>query len=175
MSGYTRSDGTVHSEKRVSVKNPSANSRDLPVRVLSVVHIFIPASGRLSEMVTGWPGCTCQWLLPPPPPDSRQSEKGTRCRTSGTVLAFKTAPEEVSHHSETWNITILRSYGELGLELPTQVESKIERKSEQNSVHDLLLISALQSLVNTEAGHAPEGQSSMRGYRRSTAIYYRFE
>ena len=55
---------------------------------------------------------------------------------------------------------IQRSYGELGLELPTQVESKIERKSEQNSVHDLLVISALQRLENTEAGHSPAGQSS---------------
>ena len=98
------------------------------------------------------------WLLTS---DSRQSEKGTRCGTSGTVLAFKTAPEEVCHHSKTEEDTILRSYGELGLELPTQVESKIERKSEQNSLHDLLVISALQRLENTEAGHAPEGQSSI--------------
>ena len=87
-------------------------------------------------------------------------EKGTRCGPPGAILAFKTAPEEVSHHCKTRHITILRSYGELGLELPTQVESKIERKSEQNSLHDLLVISALQRLENTEAGHAPEGQSS---------------
>ena len=99
-----------------------------------------------------------------PPPDSENHsgriEKGTRCGPPGTFLAFKTAPEEVCHHSKTEEVTILRSYGELGLELPTQVESKIERKSEQNSVHDLLVISALQRLENTEAGHAPEGQSS---------------
>ena len=87
-------------------------------------------------------------------------EKGTRCGPSGAILAFKTAPEEVCHHSKTRHATILRSYGELGLELPTQVESKIERKSEQNSAHDRLLISAHQLLANTEAGHAPEGQSS---------------
>ena len=99
-----------------------------------------------------------------PPPDSEtpcgRIEKGTRCGPPGTFLAFKTAPEEVCHRSKTCNVTILRSYGELGLELPTQVESKIERKSEQNSLHDLLVISALQRLENTEAGHAPEGQSS---------------
>ena len=103
---------------------------------------------------------------------SGRIEKGTRCGTSGTVLAFKTAPEEVSHHSKTEEDTILRSYGELGLELPTQVESKIERKSEQNSVHDLLLISALQPLENTEAGHAPEGQSS-RGYEQGWKLQNR--
>ena len=76
------------------------------------------------------------------------------------ILAFKTAPEEVCHHSKTEEDTILnlRSYGELGLELPTQVESKIERKSEQNSFHDLLVISALQRLENTEAGQAPKIQ-----------------
>ena len=91
-------------------------------------------------------------------------EKGTRCGPPGTFLAFKTAPEEVCHRSKTFNVKILRSYGELGLELPTQVESKIERKSEQNSAHDRLLISAHQLLANTEAGHAPEGQSSkLRG------------
>ena len=91
---------------------------------------------------------------------SGRIEKGTRCGPPGTFLAFKTAPEEVCHHSATRHATVLRSYGELGLQLPTQVESKIERKSEQNSVHDLLVISALQPLENTEAGHAPEGQSS---------------
>ena len=100
-----------------------------------------------------------------PPPDSENPcggiEKGTRCGTSGTVLAFKTAPEEVCHRSKTGQDTILRSYGELGLELPTQVESKIERKSEQKSAHDRLLVSALQPLANTEAGHAPAGQSSI--------------
>ena len=47
--------------------------------------------------------------------------------------------------------------GELGLRRRDTVESKIERKSEQNSAHDRLLISAHQLLANTEAGHAPAG------------------
>ena len=38
---------------------------------------------------------------------------------------------------------------------PTQVESKVERKSEQNLIHDLQMISALQPLEKTEGGHVP--------------------
>ena len=97
-------------------------------------------------------------------------EKGTRCGPSGAILAFKTAPEEVCHHCKTRHITILRSYGELGLELPTQVESKIERKLEQNSALDRLLISAHQLLANTEAGHAPEDQSSSSKFLKNSKV-----
>ena len=72
------------------------------------------------------------------------------------IAQLSPSPERLAH-AVSWK----PGSGIVHLGRPTQVESKIVRKSEQNSLHDLLVISALQRLENTEAGHAPEGQSSI--------------
>ena len=91
---------------------------------------IFPAEGRLSECSTRWdfPHVT-NWLTPA---SQHAKRKSGRSGGSGLFPAIKTALVDVCHRKKVWHVTILKSYGELGLGRSAQGPTRTKMLS-QNS------------------------------------------